>query len=422
MSRPIAQETIAVAAVRVGMFVYLDVGWMNHPFRLSNFVIESQEQLAQLQSLGLKHVRWSPDLSVDPAQEPEVFEAPEPPVATASAVPLPAPSRGDELARQRRSQAVCDSQFEEAAAVSARIFGRVQAEPEQARQDTERLALALTRKMIDDGPSCIRLLTESAGDKSALHAVNVSVLSLLLGRALDLTEEQLVELGTGALLHDVGKLDLPEAACHADAEMAPADAALYRSHVALGVTRGQKMGLSKGALLVLAMHHERADGAGFPRRLPGAQMTLPARIVALVNRYDGLCNPHWPSSAITPHEAVARLFAREKDAFEPELLASFVRLVGVFPPGSMVQLSDDRFAMVTSVNPQRPLKPRLLIHDPKRRAEEGVLTDLERTPRLNIVRSIAPRAMPRSVREDLVPRQRISYFWEPLAAESTGAL
>ncbi|CAN5717503.1 HD-GYP domain-containing protein [soil metagenome] len=418
MSRPIAQETIAVAALRVGMFVHLDVGWMNHPFRLSNFVIESEEQLAQLQTLGLKHVRWSPGLSVDPAQAPEPSEAP---AELSSPAPVSSESLRDELVRQRRSQSICDSQFAEATAASARILGRVQAEPAQARQDTERLALALTRKMIDDGPSCLRLLTESAGDQSALHAVNVGVLSLLLGRALDLGEEDLVELGVGALLHDVGKLDLPDAACHADADMAPADAALYRSHVALGVTRGQKMGLSKGAMLVLAMHHERADGAGFPRRLPGAQMTLPARIVALVNRYDGLCNPHWPSSAITPHEAVARLFAREKDAFEPALLASFVRQVGVFPPGSMVQLSDDRFAMVTSVNPQRPLKPRLLIHDPKRPAADGVLTDLEHMPRLNIVRSLPPRAMPRSVREDLVPRQRITYFWEPLAEESAAA-
>ena len=408
-------ERIAVTLLRVGMFVHLDVGWMNHPFRTSNFVIESQEQLALLQSLGLKHVRWSPSLSVDPAA------APESPTQAALPTPLMAENRSDDLVRQRQSQAVCDSQFAEAAAASTRIFEGVNAHPDQARRDAERLALALTRKMIDDGASCIRLLTESAGDQSARHAVNVGVLSLLLGRALELKEEDLIELGVGALLHDLGKLDLPETARHADADMAPADAALYRSHVALGVTRAQKMGLSKGAMLVLALHHERADGAGFPRRLPGAQMTLPARIVALVNRYDGLCNPHWPSRAITPHEAVARLFAREKDAYEPSLLASFVRLVGVFPPGSMVQLSDDRFAMVVSVNPHRPLKPRLLIHDPKRAAEAGLLTDLERTPGLSVVRSLPPKAMPRSVREDLVPRQRVSYFWEPLTAELTAA-
>lgn len=415
MTQTNSKEMIAVAALRVGMFVHLDVGWMNHPFRLSNFLIESEEQLALLQSLGLKQVRWSPGLSVDPVQAPDSPADPTPPA------PAAPEAQGDELARQRQSQAVCDSQFAEAAAASARIFEGVQADPEQARQDAERLALALTRKMIDDGPSCIRLLTESAGNQSALHAVNVGVLSLLLGRALDLKEEDLLELGVGALLHDVGKLDLPEAARHADADMAPADAALYRSHVALGVTRAQKMGLSKGAMLVLAMHHERADGAGFPRRLPGAQMTLPARVVALVNCYDGLCNPNWPSRAITPHEAVARLFAREKDAFEPSLLATFVRLVGVFPPGSMVQLNDDRFAMVMSVNPQRPLKPRLLIHDPKRPSAEGLLTDLEHVPGLSIVRSLPPRAMPRSVRDDLVPRQRVSYFWEPLAAETTAA-
>ena len=99
-----------------------------------------------------------------------------------------------------------------------------------------------------------------------------------------------MELGVGALMHDVGKIALPDRVRLAREDFNAGEAALYRDHVAQGLILGRRMGLSADAQLVIAQHHELADGSGFPSALMLPRMSLPARIVALVNRYDNLCN------------------------------------------------------------------------------------------------------------------------------------
>ena len=86
-------------------------------------------------------------------------------------------------------------------------------------------------------------------------------------------------------------------------------------------------------------------------------MSAAARIVALVNRYDNLCNPPVLAQALTPHEALSLLFAQARSKFDASMLNSFIRMMGVYPAGSVVQLTDERYALVMSVNSTRPLKP-----------------------------------------------------------------
>ena len=92
-------------------------------------------------------------------------------------------------------------------------------------------------------------------------------------------------------------------------------------------------------------------------------MTMAARIVALVNRFDNLCNPHLLARALTPHESLALLFAQWRSQFDTSILSAFIKMMGVYPPGSVVQLTDDRYGLVMAVNSARPLKPSVLVHD-----------------------------------------------------------
>jgi hypothetical protein len=173
------------------------------------------------------------------------------------------------------------------------------------------------------------------------------------------------------------------------------------------------MGLSAGATLVIAQHHEQADGSGFPKRLNLDRMTASARIVALVNRYDNLCNPAQPSRAMTPHEALSLMFAQGKNKFDATMLNAFIRMMGVYPPGSVVQLTDERYALVSAVNSSRPLKPRVLVHDAHVPRDEALLLDLEEATDIGIRRSLKPQQLPAAAAEYLAPRQRIAYFFEP---------
>jgi HD-GYP domain-containing protein (c-di-GMP phosphodiesterase class II) len=418
-------QTIAVQDLRVGMYVHLDLGWMAHPFPLSSFRITSADQLATIRGLGLKQLRWVPEKSElgEPAAGDDV-----PAPAIGGPVPEETPEqiasrlRREHLAAQRAATLLCERQYGEAGRAWREATDSVAKNPVQARENTEALTAAMLDKMLVDGEMCIRLLTSGAGDRASAHALNVAVISLLMGRSFGMTRDEMTDLGVGSLMHDVGKLDIPDRLRHLDEGFSAAEVNAYREHVANSVTLGRRMGLSAGALLVLAQHHEQADGSGFPLKLGADRMSTAARIVALVNRYDNLCNPPQLSRALTPHEALSMLFAQARTKFDATILNAFIRMMGVYPAGSVVQLTDDRYAMVTSVNSSRPLKPRVLVHDTKASRDETLFLNLESTPDLGIRRSLNPNKLPREALEFLSPRPRVSYFFEAAPVEAHQAV
>lgn len=447
--------TIAVDDLRVGMFVHLDLGWWAHPFALSSFKLTSPEQIATIRGLGLKQVRWSPDKSSDGAAQGA--EAPHAVSATVNA-PVPAAAVGDpgrsgceagrpgddasgaaaqrprpdastppcsrqrreQLAAQREASRMCARQYNEAARSWQAAMDLMAAQPEAARETTEGLTRALLIKMMADGELCIRVLAEVHADRATAHALNVAVVSLLMGRVFGFNAAEMLDVGVGSLLHDVGKLDLPERVRLPDAQASAAEQALYREHVARGVAQGKRMELTPGAMLVLAQHHEMADGSGFPQKLGVDRMTAAARIVALVNRYDNLCDPAVPAHALTPHEALSLIFAQTRAKFDASMLNAFIRMMGVYPPGSVVQLTDDRFALVTNVNSSRPLKPRVLVFDPQVPVDEALHVNLEQCVDLGIRRSLRPQQLPPDALQYLSPRQRVIYFFEPAQTPNSG--
>jgi HD-GYP domain-containing protein (c-di-GMP phosphodiesterase class II) len=411
---------IAIDDLRVGMFIHLDLGWMQHPFPVGSFRITHPQQIDKIRGLGLRQLRWNPEKS-------RLAAVPDVPVVAAAEVPDPLPAaetpahaaereRREQLALQRSSVELCQRQFDEAGAAWNEAHACVLDRPEQARTQTETLARALLDKMLVDGDMCLRLLSCNAGDAASSHAMNVAVISMLMGRVFGLPDEEMLELGTGALMHDVGKASLPEAVRFADPDFDKDELAGYRSHVAQGVLHGKRMGLAPGALLVLAQHHEYADGSGFPMRLKSDRMSTAARIVSLVNRYDNLCNPARLAHALTPHEALSMLFAQAKSQFDAGMLNAFIRMMGVYPAGSVVQLTDDRYAMVISVNSTRPLKPNVLVHDARTPRDEALYLNLMDTPDLGIRRSLRPSQLPDDARDYLAPRDRVAYFFESVRA------
>jgi putative nucleotidyltransferase with HDIG domain len=415
-------EKIDVAALRVGMFVHLDLGWMSHPFPLSNFRIGSDEQIATIRALGVRQVRWSREHS-DEAGDATAAETSAPRATTASAGIAPPGAASPEaaeraehrrrLSRQRAALQLCERQFAEAARECRVATDLVTVRPQEAAAHAAALSKSLVDKMLGEQDLCIRLLSEAAGDKAAAHALNVTIISLLMGRSFGLAEQDLLDIGVGALMHDIGKLDLPDRLRHREEHFTPSEARFYEEHVGHGVAHARKMGLTAGATLVIAQHHEHADGSGFPLELNTDRMTALARIVALVNRYDNLCNPNLTAKALTPHEALSLLFAQARSKFDTAILGAFIKMMGVYPAGSTVQLTDDRYALVVGVNSSRPLKPRVLVHEPKVPRDEALVLDLEATEGLGIRRSLRPLQLPDAALAYLAPRPRVAYFFEP---------
>jgi putative nucleotidyltransferase with HDIG domain len=418
-------STVAVQDLKIGMFVRLELGWMSHPFPLSSFRIASREQIATIRGLGLKQVIWVPEKSelVDDDGEPpsgveplagsaDGADADDAATAAAAAAAAQAAERRALLQHQRDALRHCEAQYDEASEALRQVNALLNPDPPAAARQAQSLARAMLDKMLVDGELCIRLLSSQGGDRLTAHALNVTVVSMLMGRTLGLAESDLLDLGTGALLHDIGKVDLPVRVHHVDEAFSSAELKAYRDHVNLGVARGRRMALAPEVLQILAQHHELADGSGFPARLGLDAMNPAARLVALVNRYDNLCNPGPRSTAMTPHEAVSVLFAQSRSKFDMPILSGFIRMMGVYPAGSVVQLTDERYAMVMQVNSARPLKPRVLVHDPKVPRDEALLLDLERQPDLGIRRSLPAAKLPPAAASYLAPHARVTYYFD----------
>ncbi|MEW6694398.1 3'3'-cGAMP-specific phosphodiesterase 2 [Tepidimonas thermarum] len=408
---------IPVSDLRIGHFVLLDLGWMDHPFPRSSFRIGTQRQIDTIRALGLTRVR------IDPARSDPQADMPPPPPAgatpsggAASATPTepetPAQRRARALAQQRRALHECERRYHEGTERYQQVIGMVERDPTGASAHTRALVASMLADIEGQGESAIRLLRDAQGDRDAQHAMNVTVLSVLLGRALGLAGDALQALGMAAFLHDIGKVRLPDVVRYKDDAFTAAQWRAYQEHVAHGVALGRAMGLAPDDLDIIAQHHEAADGSGFPSGCRGDAMVRGAHVLALVNRYDSLCNPLNPARAHTPHEALSLLFATQRTRFEAATLNGFIRMVGVYPPGSIVQLSDGRYAVVQACNAARPLKPRVLVHDPRTPRSEALLLDLQAEPELSIQRSLRAEQLPRAALDYLEPRPRHCYFFE----------
>jgi putative nucleotidyltransferase with HDIG domain len=408
---------VDVADLRVGMFVHLDLGWTAHPFPRNSFRIRSESQIRTLRSLGLQQIRCSPE-PIPPAAGTEDAGA-----GSGAAVPLhrdpdtrreigERQRRRQQLAEQRASLATCERQFDLASRQYRTLQKNLATAPGAARDTADAIVAALLGELAADGEVTLRLLSEKALADSSLHPINVALICLLLGRALDLDPATLEALTLGALLHDIGKGELPERLHWGETSLSLPERVLYRRHVGFGVSLGQRLNLPAAALAAIAEHHECSDGSGYPRGLAGAGIHLTGRAVAIVNHFDNLCNPGHPAQAMTPHDALAQMFARTRERFDSAVMAVFIRMMGVYPPGSVVRLSDDRYALVTTVNPLRPLKPQVILYDPQIPREDALIVDLERQAELGIQRCLSPLQLPRRVFEYLSPRKRICYYFE----------
>ena len=404
-------DFVALGDLRVGLFVDLDLGWLAHPFSTSRFKIVNERQIESLRGLGVERIRYVPSRS--DALQGSTVAATAQQASTVQATPTkPSVNALDNGNGFRARAQHCERRFAETAHQYRKTLDLLDSRPLEAASVCQRSVQSLTADLQQQGDVALRLLAEASGDKSALHPVNVSVISLLLGRALGVQGAALDDLGVAALLHDIGKSRLPERTRRMDTSFSVAEQKAYQNHVALGVEMAHGMGLSEAAVTAIEQHHELADGSGFPQHLKGDEIALNARILALVNRYDGLCNPAKIGAAMTPHEALAAIFAQQKTRFDGPVLSAFIRMMGVYPPGSVVQLSDERHAMVVSVNSLRPLMPCVIVHEPSVPRHEAVVMDLMYAPNTSIRRSLKPSSLPAPALDYLQPRQRMSYFYD----------
>ncbi|MFO1380715.1 MAG: HD-GYP domain-containing protein [Chitinivorax sp.] len=402
----------------VGLFVHLDLSWMDHPFTFSSFKIKSQDQIDTIRGLGLTRVRFDPAKSdVKPLAAPVAT----PPVAPVPAEPQPeSPAilakrqRIEKLSQQRAAIAECEKKFQGAATAVKNITRNLFARPQESLREAGELVGQMVDSMLTDKDVAIHLMNDKvAGEEVYFHSLNVAVLAMIIGKELKLSTEDIRTLGIGAMFHDIGMVEIPEKITLKTDPLTRAEIDFMRQHVQYGVDIGKRVGLTPGALAIIAQHHEYIDGTGYPKGAKGEKIYPLAKIITLVNDYDELCNHINPAESMTPHEALSLMFSQHRNRYDPPALKMLVRCLGVYPPGTIVKLSNEIIGMVVSVNSSKPLKPSVLVYDPEVPKNEAIILDLETEPEINVSKSIKPGQLPRQIYDYLSPRRRMTYFFDP---------
>ncbi len=402
-----------------GLYVRLDLPFFKRLFSKSEFLVADQAQVAKIRAMGLTHVNIVLDKCTEiPAnilklqnRPAKKAEAPAPEVKPEDqvfAALKQIKNRQQEWHKARKqSFQQCEKQYQKTFSSVSTIIRRVSGKAVDAVNEASVVVSSMVKVFVSDANVVLNLMNMKDPEaRYQLHCMNVSVLSLMVGKRIGLSEEAMNHLGMGALFHDIGKEMLRKATLMDE----KAKFNIYKKHPAVGEALVANIHtVTKEVRAIILQHHEAENGKGFPSGLKGDQIDRLAKIVAIADLYDNLCNDLGDEKRTTPHQAVTKLY-KAKEQFALNLLQHFIRIMGIYPPGSVVQLSSDEIGLVVSVDPLKPLLPSVLVYNEKIPKNEAQVVDLgEEEGALRVVKGLHPDDLPREVFAYLSPARMVGY-------------
>ncbi|HEY8587261.1 MAG TPA: HD-GYP domain-containing protein [Rhodanobacter sp.] len=349
-------KKIPVSRATRGMYVHKICGnWIDHPFWKGSFLISNAKTLHTLQALGDKEVWIDTTKGLDVESAPAAAAPAESHAATIAAEPAPTPRRtdfGDDVMRAEatrdRAKDVAKALFGEARrgkALSMHAASDIVAEVKEAIMRNPAAMLSVVRLKKKD-------------DYTYLHSVAVSALMIALGRMLAIEGDELKDLGMAGLLHDIGKVGVPDAVLNKPGRLNPLEWTSIRLHPQIGGDILSKVAHAVPvALDVCLHHHEKIDGSGYPNKLPGAAISRAARMGAICDVYDAITSNRPYKEGWEPAEAIRRMAEWQEGHFDREIFHAFVKLIGIYPTGTLVRLKSDRLAVVLAQGRHSTLTP-----------------------------------------------------------------
>lgn len=222
---------------------------------------------------------------------------------------------------------------------------------------------------------------------TAEHCLNVCILAVAFGRHLGLSEEDLQHLGLCGLLHDVGKMRVPSEIIDKPGKLTPKEMRMMMAHTVHGRNLLMSAGnMYSGAVDVAYSHHERVDGTGYPRKLAADSISLFSRIIAIVDAYDAMTADRCYQKARPSTEALKIIYQERGKQFDERLALAFLETVGLYPPGSIVELCTGDVGVVIETNPGYRHLPvvSLVMNQKKERFEKARIFNLSLTETGNL--------------------------------------
>ena len=233
---------------------------------------------------------------------------------------------------------------------------------EQFDMDASRKAIQACVKNIMRNANALLWLTQikEQDQYTSEHCLRVGILAIAFGRFLGLKEADLELLGLCGMLHDVGKLKVPDEILNKPGRLSRIEYDIMKQHASLGkeILEAQK-GADQLLIDTAHYHHERIDGKGYPHQLSARYLHKFIRIITIVDAYDAITSARTYKSGAPAFDALKILFSERDMHFDSELTEAFIRMVGIYPPGTLVEMTNGEIGIVVSANPNARLRPKV---------------------------------------------------------------
>lgn len=372
----VKQIKIDVSEVTIGMFVSgLDRPWTQTPFPLQGFYVRDQEEIRNLKSY-CRHVYIDVAKGASPLKttlqsiRPSARGRTKQARTAHSAIPVATTPIRVRSNVYPETVVPLEKEISRARALHREVYDAVTNVMTQIDQDHHKFPVAETKRaasaMVDSvlrSPDAFTWLSRvrEKDQYTYSHAVRSAVWGILFGRHIGLPKGDLDVLAMGLLLKDIGKTRIPKHILE-KRNRTPTEQEAYERFVDYGVEILQKLpDVQPRVTSVIQTHCERINGSGFPDHLRGDRIPMLGRIAGIVTFYDKTTNPRGEFHPLPPSKAVAKLYELRNVEFQEDLVVEFIRAIGLYPTGTLVELNSGEVAVVVEQNFSRRLKPRIMI-------------------------------------------------------------
>lgn len=318
----------------------LEANWINSPFWKSAFKLSDKKDLNSILSSGVKHVWIDTEKGLD-VETPKTKKKPFVKTDAKKPVAEKPVSLGEEMEAARRIQA-------QATAKITTMFQDARMGKAIKAQDALPVANEIYLSVIRNPGALISLTRlKTADDYTYMHSVAVCGLMIALGRQMGLEESLVKSLGMAGLLHDVGKMAIPDEILNKPGGLTDDEFGVIKSHPVRGweMLKGSEE-VDEITLDVCLHHHEKIDGSGYPEKLSGDNISLYAKMGAICDVYDAITSNRSYKKGWAPADSIRKMASWKDGHFDEEIFDHFVRMIGIYPTGTLVKLSNGRLAVV----------------------------------------------------------------------------
>jgi len=422
------KQKIRVNLLQPGVFIELIGPWFTHPFLFRKFKLKNWNPIEIMEKTGIKEVFWVPEKSDCWPREPEDAVAPEPQPAAAKEndpyVELMWHIKKEQiehLHKLHENLRRCTQNYDHIIKNVPMMMNQIMNYSTEAVASAEETVGGIVDAFLGDTNAIVHLINIKEKEEGLYHhALNVSVLAVMLGKKAKLSSTEMHQLGIAALFHDIGKSRVEKKILKKQTALTRAEMAMLQLHPKYGVEILTKCAVRDNTILRIVMeHHEYFNGQGYPAGLTGDKISKLARILRIVDNYDNLCNNPDSKKRMTPYEALSSMYTKQQNQIDLDLFSTFIRSMGIYPPGTVVKLSNDEVGIVISINPDNPLKPSLLLYDANIPREEALICEMEDHEDIEIETSIRIEDLPEHIRLYLSATTHVTYFMDSGAHASS---